>query len=69
MRSEPRSDVFAFDTAAGTWVPVTDLATPTMDHRGIVRAGRHVVIVGGLQGGQRVTDYVATGTLSDPREP
>lgn len=64
--SEPRSEVFAFDTLLRSWARLPDLPVATMDHRGIVLAEGTLVIVGGMIGNQRVTDRVATARWQEP---
>ena len=53
--AEPRDKVFAYDVERGEWVELPDLHTATMDHRAIAFTGQHLVIVGGMRSGQRVT--------------
>lgn len=63
--SEPVSGVFAYNVRKNEWVELADLAVPTMDHRGIVRVGDEVWILGGMGAGQTVTARVAIADLAE----
>jgi N-acetylneuraminic acid mutarotase len=57
--AEPSPATFAFNTHSGGWEMV-DENTPdaTMDHRGLLVTDRGLVMVGGMEKGQRVTAQV-----------
>ncbi len=61
--SEPRSAVFGFDVNSGSWVELPPLPQPSMDLRGIAVAGELLVLVGGMEHGQRVTSRVVSGRI------
>jgi len=63
--SRPRDDVFGFNVKAGTWRRLPSLATPSMDHRGMVLAGDRLVIVGGMVGDQTVASQVVTAMVGE----
>lgn len=46
--TKPSNLVFAFDLNTNTWKRLTKLPTPSMDHRGLLIAGDHYVVVGGM---------------------
>ena len=46
------------------WVELADLITPSMDHRGIVRVGDEIWILGGMGAGQQVTARVTVADLT-----
>lgn len=56
--SEPVGGAFAWDLMTGIWTPLPAPRVATMDHRSAVRAGGYLVLVGGMEAGQRVTDRV-----------
>ena len=56
--AEPAEHGFAFDTANGGWRSVRTPGIATMDHRGMVRSGEDLVIIGGMRAGQAVTPEV-----------
>lgn len=57
--SEPSAVTFAFDLKSGKWETVSENASdPTMDHRGLLVTDRGLVIVGGMESGQKVTPRV-----------
>lgn len=53
--AEPDSTIFAFDTEAYKWVTIGYQKVATMDHRGLVKAGDWLYIVGGMTAGQEVS--------------
>ena len=57
--SEPLAGVFAYNVAEDRWVELPSLETPTMDHRGIVRVGDELWILGGMEAGQQVTRRIS----------
>ena len=52
--SEPESPSWIYDTGRDTWVTGPVLETPTMDHRGLVRAAEAWWVVGGMTTRQTV---------------
>lgn len=57
--SEPSAMTFAFDTQSGKWETINgNTPDPTMDHRGLLVTQRGLVIIGGMEKGQKVTDKV-----------
>ena len=63
--SVPRELVFGFNVETGEWRRFGRLAVATMDHRGLVMAGDALIIVGGMEAAQRVSDRVTITTLVD----
>jgi N-acetylneuraminic acid mutarotase len=61
--SAPARAAFSYDLVTGSWSRLSAPSIPTMDHRGLVRAGGYVVLLGGMEDGQRVTDGVRRITL------
>ncbi len=57
--SEPRTGLFGFDLSANEWMTLAPLPVATMDHRAIAVIDGRLVIVGGMEAGQRVTARVA----------
>ncbi|MGC2196053.1 MAG: kelch repeat-containing protein [Terriglobales bacterium] len=55
--AEPSAVTFAFDARSGQWQTVNeDTPDPTMDHRGLLVTREGLVLVGGMEKGQQVTD-------------
>lgn len=63
--SEPLGQVFSYHVPTGTMVFHADKPVPTMDHRGFPPADGRLFVVGGMEGGQIVTDRVSSW-LPDP---
>ena len=63
--SEPRTLVLGFNVETGEWREFAPLATASMDHRALVVAADALIIVGGMVGGQRVSDLVTIGLVQD----
>lgn len=58
--SQPSSVTFAFDLKSSKWETIDEhTPKPTMDHRGLIVKGRELIIVGGMEAGQKVTGRVA----------
>ncbi len=53
-----RSRGFEWRAAAGEWAELPPLPVPSMDHRGLVRVGTRLMLVGGLDRARRVTSRV-----------
>lgn len=57
--AEPSPVTFAFDVKSEQWELIDDnTPVPTMDHRGLLVANGELVIVGGMEKGQKVTEKV-----------
>ena len=57
--SEPSPTTFAFDVKSEKWETLNDnTPEPTMDHRGLLVTHRGLLIVGGMEKGQKVTSKV-----------
>ena len=60
--AEPSAVTFAFNIYTEEWETVNEdspeAPTPTMDHRGLLVTRHGLVIVGGMEKGQQVTDKV-----------
>ena len=61
--SFPESTAFAYRLDTNEWVELGEQPTPSMDHRGIAKAGNEYYIIGGLIDGQRVTNLVQKFTV------
>lgn len=59
------STVFAYRLDTEEWVELGNQPTPSMDHRGIARAGKEFYIVGGMINDQQVTDMVQKFTIEE----
>lgn len=58
--AEPSATVFAFNLRSGKWETIeADISDPTMDHRGLVVISDGLVVLGGMEKGQKVTANVA----------
>jgi N-acetylneuraminic acid mutarotase len=62
--SEPSQVAFAYDVRVGTWQLLTTQAPASMDHRGLIVVSDSLVIVGGMEAGQRVSAQVRGVALS-----
>lgn len=57
--AEPSPVTFAFDAKSGKWETISeDTPDPSMDHRGLLVTHRGLVVVGGMDKGQQVTNKV-----------
>jgi len=57
--SEPSPVTFAFNVKSGEWEVIQqDTPDPTMDHRGLLVTEQELIILGGMEKGQVVTDRV-----------
>ena len=73
--AEPSPVTFAFNVATEEWETIeanpdatpgptsTPAAVPTMDHRGLLVTPTGLIIVGGMEKGQKVTDKVTVVKL------
>jgi len=60
VAAEPEPGVFAYEVERERWVELAAMDVPTMDHRTIaLLPGGRLVLVGGMEAGQRVTRRVA----------
>ena len=58
--AEPSPVTFAFSLRSGKWGNLNEnTPDPTMDHRGLLVIPQGLVIIGGMEKGQRVTPRVA----------
>lgn len=57
--AEPSPVTFAFDVRAEKWQTISDnTPNPTMDHRGLLATHRGLLLIGGMEKGQKVTGKV-----------
>lgn len=56
--ADPIAPVMAFNLSSQSWENWGELSTPTMDHRGLLELNGGLVIVGGMEQGQKVTPVV-----------
>ncbi len=56
--SAPVSLALSYDVVSGSWSHIRVPRVPTMDHRAAVRAGGYLLVVGGMEADQRVTNRV-----------
>lgn len=59
----PNATAWSFDPRSETWTPFP-APLATMDHRGLVRAGDRLVLVGGMDGERRVSSRVFVAPAS-----
>jgi N-acetylneuraminic acid mutarotase len=58
--AEPSPVTFAFNMRSGKWETIDEnTPNPTMDHRGLLVTSDELVVLGGMEQGQRVTNRVA----------
>lgn len=53
--AQPSKFVFAWNTKTSEWETWPSMPAPTMDHRGLVPMGESLVIIGGMEAGQKIT--------------
>lgn len=53
--AQPSPRLLAFDTRDNAWQSLPPLASPSMDHRGLILLGETAWTIGGMQVGQQVT--------------
>lgn len=56
--AKPSGSFFAYDLKSDSWQELGQLAEPSMDHRGLAKAGQEYYILGGMDGKQRVLSRV-----------
>jgi N-acetylneuraminic acid mutarotase len=61
--AHPRSGVIAYNVEEDRWVELPSMTSPSMDHRGMVRVGNEIWILGGMDGEQRVSARVTKADL------
>ena len=58
--AEPSPLTFGFNLKSGKWQTINDkTANPTMDHRGLLVTHDNLVILGGMEAGQKVTAQIS----------
>jgi len=63
--AEPLTGVFAYHVEQDRWAELPGLAVASMDHRGIVRVGSEIWILGGMDAGQTVSARVSIAKVSE----
>lgn len=63
--AKPSGSFLAYDLKSDRWIELGQLAEPSMDHRGLARAGQEYYIIGGLDGEQKVMDRIVKFRISD----
>jgi N-acetylneuraminic acid mutarotase len=64
--AEPLTQVFAYDLRKNAWETISEkVATPTMDHRGLIATPDGLIVIGGMTSGPKV---IANTTLL-PKAP
>ncbi len=53
--AEPSPTSFAFNVRTGKWETLPDSPAATMDHRGLIAASNGLLVIGGMEKGQKVT--------------
>jgi hypothetical protein len=61
-RAEPNGVALSYDVESGVWRSLP-APIPTMDHRGLARAGGYLVLVGGIEAGGRVSARISYAPL------
>jgi N-acetylneuraminic acid mutarotase len=62
--AKPSGGFFAYDLKSDRWLELGRLAEPSMDHRGLAKAGSNYYILGGMDAEQKVTDRIVTFRIS-----
>lgn len=57
--SEPVATIFAWNLQKSAWEVLPDNEKPSMDHRGMVHIAQGLVVIGGMEKGQRVSSRVS----------
>lgn len=63
--AKPSGGFFAYDLKSDQWVELGRLAEPSMDHRGLAKAGQEYYILGGMDAEQKVTDRIVKFRISN----
>ncbi|MCH2450610.1 MAG: hypothetical protein MK198_10750 [Gracilimonas sp.] len=61
--SFPDSNVFAYRLDTNEWIELGTQPTPSMDHRGVAKAGDEFYIIGGILDSQQITDMVQSFSI------
>lgn len=61
----PSGGFFAYDLKKDRWIELGRLAEPSMDHRGLAKAGQDYYILGGMDEEQKVTDRIVKFRISN----
>lgn len=67
--ADPSTNTFAFDLRRGRWVGLAPRPLPTMDHRGLLKAGGTFYTIGGMGDGRQVIGDVTAFTLPGRKAP
>ena len=63
--AKPSGGFFAYDLKSDSWQELGRLAEPSMDHRGLAKAGQDYYILGGMDEAQKVTDRIVKFRISN----
>ena len=63
--AKPSGGFFAYDLKSDKWIELGRLAEPSMDHRGLAKAGQDYYILGGMDAEQKVTDRIVKFRISN----
>ena len=63
--ASPTDRIFGYDLKADQWIELGKLAEPSMDHRGLVKAGKDYYIMGGMDADQAVTARIMKFRIDD----
>ncbi len=63
--AKPLGGFFAYDLKSDRWLELGRLAEPSMDHRGLAKAGADYYIVGGMDAEQKVIDRIVKFRISN----
>lgn len=63
--AKPSGGFFAYDLKTDQWQELGRLAEPSMDHRGLAKAGGEYFILGGMDAEQKVTDRIVKFRISN----
>ncbi|MEH6829037.1 Kelch repeat-containing protein [Parasphingorhabdus sp.] len=62
--ANPSGGFFAYDLKSDKWIELGRLTEPSMDHRGLAKAGQAYYILGGMDAEQKVTDRIVKFRIS-----
>ncbi|MEW4468187.1 hypothetical protein AB1K62_10180 [Parasphingorhabdus sp. JC815] len=65
VRSKPTDRIFGYDLKTDQWIELGKLPEPSMDHRGLVKAGNDYYIIGGMDADQAVTARIMKFRIDD----
>jgi N-acetylneuraminic acid mutarotase len=63
--ANPSGGFFAYDLKSDKWIELGRLTEPSMDHRGLAKAGQEYYILGGMDAEQKVTDRIVKFRISN----